>query len=185
MIVAVTGEIILRISLPLYGAEPRLCLALVVVRLLGILSLLIIVAVLNEAVELLEIEESVADPLRIVLLVDEVVRLNLPLLHLLLVILAHQLSQRAIELANVVREQLPVAKYLQKQLLLVLLANETTLDPHSLISNLLPTIVEYLFSPYPSELLLFEPLDLHVSFIEIELANLATVAVIFGPSSLK
>lgn len=48
----------------------------------------------------------------IMLLINEVVSLNLPLLHLLLVILAHELSECAIELTDIIREQLAIAEYL-------------------------------------------------------------------------
>ena len=109
----------------------------------------------------------------IMLLINEVVSLNLPLLHLLLVILAHELSEGAIELTDIIGEQLAIAEYLQQQLLLVLLAYKPALDPHPLVSHLLPTVVEDLLGPDASLLLLLEPLDLQVALVQVELADLA------------
>jgi hypothetical protein len=107
------------------------------------------------------------------LLINEVVSLKLPLLHLLLVILTHELSESAIELAYIIRKQLTIAEYLQQQLLLILLAYEPALDPDPLISHLLSTIVEDLLRPDASLLLLLESLDLQVALIQVELADLA------------
>jgi hypothetical protein len=109
----------------------------------------------------------------IMLLINEVVSLKLPLLHLLLVILTHELSESAIELAYIIRKQLAVAEYLQQQLLLILLAYEPALDPDPLISHLLSTIVEDLLRPDAPLLLLLESLDLQVALIQVELADLA------------
>ena len=109
----------------------------------------------------------------IMLLINEVVSLKLPLLHLLLVILTHELSESAIELAYIIRKQLTIAEYLQQQLLLILLAYEPALDPDPLISHLLSTIVEDLLRPDAPLLLLLESLDLQVALIQVELADLA------------
>jgi hypothetical protein len=107
------------------------------------------------------------------LFINEIVSLKLSLLHLLLVILTHELSESAIELAYIIRKQLSIAEYLQQQLLLILLAYEPTLDPDPLISHLLSTIVEDLLRPDAPLLLLLESLDLQVALIQVELADLA------------
>jgi len=140
---------------------------------------------LNEVVELLEIEKGVPVAMSILLLVDEIVSLNLPLLHLLLMVLTHELSESAIELTDIIGKQLSIAEDLKQQFLLIFLANKTTLDPNSLISNLLSTIVEYLLGPYSPEFLFFEALDFHVSLIEVELSNLATICVVIRSNSLE
>lgn len=96
----------------------------------------------------------------IMLLINEVVSIKFPLLHLLLVVFTHELSESAIELTNIIGKQLTVAEYLKQQLLLILFADKPTLDPNSLISNLLSTIIEDLLGPDASLLLFLESLDL-------------------------
>ena len=71
---------------------------------LRVFDLFIIIAVFDEVVEFLKVEECVSNSMRILLLIDEVMRLNLPLLHLLLVILTHQLGEGAIKLAHIIRK---------------------------------------------------------------------------------
>jgi hypothetical protein len=126
-----------------------------------------------------------SNSMSIMLLINEVVSLKLPLLHLLLVILTHELSESAIELAYIIRKQLAVAEYLQQQLLLILLAYEPALDPDPLISHLLSTIVEDLLRPDASLLLLLESLDLQVALIQVELADLAVAQGLHGLARLE
>ena len=134
---------------------------------------MVIISFLDEVVELIKVEEGVCNSMGVMLLVDEVVGVKLSLLHLLLVVLTHQLSKSTVEFTDIVWEQLSIPKDLQKKLFLVLLANESPLDSHTLISNLLPTVIEDLLCPDTSLLLLFVPLDLKVALIEVEFANLA------------
>jgi len=76
--------------------------------------LFILFTLFNEVRELLEVEEPVADTLCILLLVDEVVRLDLLVLHLLFLVLAHHLREGAIKFSDIIWEQLTVTKYLQQ-----------------------------------------------------------------------
>ena len=68
----------------------------------------------NEVGELLEIEEAMLDALIVLLLIDEVIGLDLVLLHSLLLVLTHQLGEGAIELAHILREELSIPKDLKK-----------------------------------------------------------------------
>ena len=103
----------------------------------------------------------------IMFLINEVVSLKLPLLHLLLVVLTHELCQSAIEFTDIIRKQLTVPKYLKQQLFLILFADEPTLYSNSLICNLLSTIIEDLLGPDASLLLFLESLDFQIALIEI------------------
>ena len=135
-------------------------------RCLGFL-VVVIITVFNEVVELVEIEKGVSYSVSVVLLIYEVVSLKLPLLHLLLVVLAHELSESAVELTDIIGEQLAVSEDLQQQLLLILLADEPPLDPDPLVSHLLPTIVEDLLGPDASLLLFLESLDFQIALIQV------------------
>lgn len=135
--------------------------------------MVVVITFFNEVVKLVEVEKGMPNSMSIVLLINEVVSLNLPFLHLLLMILTHELSECAIELADIIRKQLSIPEYLEQQLLLVLLAYKPALDPDPLVSHLLPTVVEDLLSPDASLLLLLEPLDLQVPLVQVELADLA------------
>ena len=106
-------------------------------------------------------------------------------LHLLFLILAHQLSQCAVELAYILREQFPVSKNLKKQLLLILFLDKPTLNPESLVSNLLPAIVEYLLSPNSSLFFLFVALDFKIPLLECESAYLAIEVRVVNPTCLE
>jgi hypothetical protein len=134
-------------------------------------SLTALFLLLDEVVELLEIKESVTYTLLILVLIDKVMCVHSLVLQLLLLVLTHQLSQSAVELADILREQLAVTENLHQQLLLVFLPNESALDPESLICNLLPTIVEDFLGPNPSLLLLLVTLDLEVSFLKCKLSD--------------
>jgi hypothetical protein len=182
MMRSVARVIVLRESFTL-KAESRLRLILDGIP--RLLNFFFFLTFLNEIVELLEIEKCVPVSLSILLLVDEIVSLNLPLLHLLLMVLTHELSESAIELTDIIGKQLSIAEDLKQQFLLIFLANKTTLDPHSLISYLLSTIVEYLLGPYSPELFFFEALDFHVSLIQVELSDLATVCIVIRSNSLE
>ena len=54
------------------------------------------------------------DALIVLLLIDEVIGLDLVLLHSLLLVLTHQLGEGAIELAHILREELSIPKDLKK-----------------------------------------------------------------------
>lgn len=135
--------------------------------------MVVVITFFNEVVKLVEVKKGMPHSMSIMLLINEVVSLNLPFLHLLLMILTHELSECAIELADIIGKQLTIPEYLEQQLLLVLLAYKPALDPDPLVSHLLPTVVEDLLSPDASLLLLLEPLDLQVPLIQVELADLA------------
>lgn len=100
-------------------------------------------------------------------------------------VFTHELGQSAIELTNIIGKQLTVAEDLKQQLLLILFADKPTLDPNSLISHLLPTIIEDLLGPDAPLLLFLESLDLQVALIKVKLANLAMVEGLYGPTSLE
>ena len=87
-----------------------------------------IIFLLNKSVELLEVKEAVADPLLILLFNNEIMCLQPLVLHLLFLVLTHQLSQSTVKLANILREEFSISEYLHEQLLLVLLPDEATLD---------------------------------------------------------
>jgi hypothetical protein len=120
---------------------------------------------LDESVELLEVKEAVADALLILLLDDEIMSLEPLVLHLLFLVLAHQLSECAVELADILGEQLAVPEYLHEQLLLVLLPDEAALDAEAFVGHLLPAVVEDLLRPNPPLLLLLVPLDLQIALL--------------------
>ena len=127
---------------------------------------------LDESVELLEVKEAVTDPLLILLFNDEIMCLQPLVLHLLFLVLAHQLSECAVELADILREEFPIPEYLHEELLLVLLPDEAALDPEALVGHLLPAIIEDLLSPNPPLLLLLVPLDFQVALLQGKLAYL-------------
>jgi hypothetical protein len=70
--------------------------------------------IFNEVRELLEIKETMTIAFVILLLIDEVVSVHQVLLHLLLLVFAHQLSQSAIELLNILGEKLSITKDLHE-----------------------------------------------------------------------
>jgi hypothetical protein len=121
---------------------------------------------LNKVIKLLEIEESVTDALLVLLLIDEVMSLHPLVFELLFLILTHKLGQGAVEFANILWKELTVTENLHEQLFLILFANEATLDPEPLISNLLAAVVEDLLGPNSPLLLLFVTLDLQVALLQ-------------------
>jgi hypothetical protein len=128
---------------------------------------------LDESVKLLEVKEAVADPLLILLFNYEIMSLQPLVLHLLFLVLAHQLSECAVELANILREEFPIPEYLHEELLLVLLPDEAALDPEAFVGHLLPAIIEDLLSPDPPLLLLLVPLDFQIALLQGKLAYLS------------
>jgi hypothetical protein len=147
--------------------------------------MIFIITLFDKVGELFEVEESVADSLSILLLIDEIMSLNLLVSHLLLLVLTHHLSKGAIELPHVIRKQLSVAENLEKKFLLVFFANEATLDSDSLVCHLFPTVVENLLRPNASLFLFLEALYLHVTLTKSEFANLAMHTWIINLVSLK
>jgi hypothetical protein len=140
---------------------------------------------LDESVELLEVKEAVADALLILLLDDEIMSLEPLVLHLLFLVLAHQLSECAVELADILGEQLAITEYLHEQLLLVLLPDEAALDAEAFVGHLLPAVVEDLLRPNPPLLLLLVPLDLQIALLQGKLPDLPLEVLQVVPARLE
>jgi hypothetical protein len=118
-------------------------------------------------------------------LIDEVVCVDLVILHSLLLVLAHELSKGAVELSHILREELSIAKNLQQKLLLVFFPDKAPFDPKSLVGNLLPTVIKDFLVPVSSLLLLFESLNFRIPLLDSKLADLSELARIINLVRLK
>lgn len=143
--------------------------------------MLSVILTLDEVVELLEVEEPVLVARFILLLDDEVVGVDLVLAQALSLVLTHELGKRAVELLDILGEKFSISKHLLEQFLLILFADEATLNPQALISNNLPTVVEDLFLPVTSLLLLLESLNLCIPLLEGELSNFPKIGGVLYP----